>query len=201
MIYLYGAGGHAKVIAEIFEVNGQNNTGVFDDDLSKKLFDLSALTFPGPVDFLNDQLLISVGNNTIRKKIASVIEASYVSAIHPSAYISKTAVIKEGTAVMAGVVINADTIIGKHCIINTSASVDHDCVISDFAHISPHAALCGGITVGEGAQIGTGAIITPGKKIGVNTIIGAGAVVIRDVPDSVVVVGNPARIIRQIDIR
>lgn len=197
MIYLYGAGGHAKVIAEILQLNGQSIAGVFDADLSKTLFGLPALTFPGSFNPSTDQLLISIGNNSFRKKIASVITADYISAIHPAAVLSKRTTLQEGTVVMAGVVINAHTAVGKHCIINTSASVDHDCLIEDFVHISPHAALCGGVSVGEGAHVGTGAIIIPGKKIGSNAIIGAGAVVIEDIPDNVVAVGNPARIIRR----
>lgn len=196
MIYLYGAGGHAKVIAEILELKGQNIAGVFDADLSKHLFNLAALEFPGPFNPSSDKLLISIGNNSIRKKIASAVVVGYITAIHPLAVISKSTIIGEGTAIMAGVVINADTIIGKHCIINTSASVDHDCRICDFVHISPHAALCGGVTIGEETQVGTGAIVTPGKTIGSNTVIGAGAVVINDIPDNVVAVGNPARVIK-----
>ena len=198
MIYLYGAGGHAKVISEILELNGQTIAGVFDADLSKTLFGLPVLDFPGPFDPFTDQLFISIGNNAIRKKIVFAIKANYITPVHPAAILSKYATIQEGTVVMGGVVINADTTVGKHCIINPSASVDHDCIIEDFVHISPHAALCGGVTVSEGAHVGTGAIIIPGKKIGAHSIVGAGAVVLKDVPPNVVVAGNPARMIKSL---
>lgn len=52
------------------------------------------------------------------------------------------------------------------------------------------------VQIGNNVWIGGGAIITPGVKIGDNVVIGAGSVVTRDVPDNVLVAGNPARVIR-----
>ncbi len=64
-------------------------------------------------------------------------------------------------------------------------------------HLAPGSTLCGCVKVGNNVMVGAGAIILPRVVIGDNTIIGAGAVVTRDVPDSVIVVGNPARILRK----
>jgi acetyltransferase EpsM len=196
MIYLYGAGGHAKVVADILECSGKTVAGVFDDDLAKQFWDFPNLTFPGPFNFLSDELILSIGNNITRKKISMRIPASYGMAVHPSAIISTHSSISEGSVVMGGALINADSHVGKHCIINSHASVDHDCILEDFVHISPNATICGSVFVGECSHIGAGAIIIPGKKIGANVTIGAGTVVISDVPDGIVVVGNPARIIK-----
>jgi sugar O-acyltransferase (sialic acid O-acetyltransferase NeuD family) len=195
-IYLYGAGGHAKVIIDILECCGEMVTGIFDDDPDKTIWNFPNLKFPGPFKFSSDKLILSIGNNLTRKKIAMQIEAEYYTAIHPTAVVSSYASIAEGSVVMGNALINADTIIGKHNIINSHASIDHDCVLENFVHISPNATLCGNVFVGEGAHIGTGAIIIPGKKIGANTIIGAGTVIITDIPDNVTAVGNPARIIK-----
>ena len=196
MIYLYGAGGHAKVIVDIIESCGKTVAGIFDKDPVKKIREFPHFFFPGPFNFESDQLIISIGNNAIRRRIANELTAKYYTAIHFNTIISKYASIGEGTVVMGGALINADTIIGKHCIINSNASVDHDCFLGDFVHISPNVTLSGGIDVGENVHVGAGAVIIPGKKIGTNSIIGAGAVVIKDVPDNVTVVGNPARIIK-----
>ncbi|HEY6975767.1 MAG TPA: acetyltransferase [Chitinophagaceae bacterium] len=197
MIYLYGAGGHAKVIADILETRGIIPAGIFDDDPLKKIWHYSFFSFPGPFNFSADELIISIGNNYTRKKIAAGRNVKYHTAVHPTAVISVHSSIGEGSVVMGGALINADTFIGRHCIVNSNASVDHDCFIGDFVHISPNATLCGDISVGECTLIGTGAIIIPGKKIGANTIIGAGAIVISDIPNNVIVVGNPARVIKQ----
>ncbi len=92
--------------------------------------------------------------------------------------------------------VNAEVKIGKHCIVNTASVIEHECVIEDFVHISPNATLAGNITVKEGAHIGIGANIIQGVNIGKYAVIGAGAVVISDVPDYAVVVGNPAKLIK-----
>ena len=54
------------------------------------------------------------------------------------------------------------------------------------------------IEIGANAWLGGGAIVLPGVTIGENSVVGAGAVVTRDVPSDVVVVGNPARVIRSL---
>jgi sugar O-acyltransferase (sialic acid O-acetyltransferase NeuD family) len=195
MIYLYGAGGHAKVIIDILEMSGKTVAGIFDDDPLKSIWRFSPLMFPGPFDLTTDELIISIGNNTIREKV-SKLAAKYHTAIHPSAIVSSYASIAEGSVIMGGALINADAIIGKHCIINSHASVDHDCILEDFVHISPNATLCGSVYVGRCSHIGSGAVIIPGKKLGKYAIVGAGAVVISDIPDNAVVVGNPARVIK-----
>ena len=69
-------------------------------------------------------------------------------------------------------------------------------MIEDFVHISPNAALAGNILVKKGAHIGLGANVIQGITIGENAIIGAGTVVLTDVPNNAVVVGNPGRIVR-----
>ena len=196
MIYLYGAGGHAKVITDILQRCGKTVSAIFDDDPAKKIWHFSNIKFPGPFDFSLDELILSIGNNLIRKKISNKIEANYHTAIHPSAIVSSYASIKEGSVVMGGALINADARIGKHCIINSHASIDHDCMLEDFVHISPNATLSGDVVIGECTHIGSGAIVIPGKKIGSNVTVGAGAVVITDIPDNAVAVGNPARIIK-----
>lgn len=194
-MYLYGASGHAKVIIEILELCKTEIKGLFDDNLSiKELLGYPCFgTLNKPLD---EDLIISIGSNKLRKQVSKRFLTNYGKAIHPSAQISWRAFISEGTVVMGNAVINTGTVIGKHVIINTSASIDHDCRIDDFAHISPNATLCGGVSVGEGTHIGASAVIIPGIKIGKWATIGAGTVVIHDVPDNVTIVGNPGKIIK-----
>lgn len=194
MIYLYGASGHAKVILEILEAGQVQVKGLFDDNpATRPIWQYTVAAFPGSFDKGTDELIISIGNNRIRKELATQLQVHFAKAIHPRANLSPRAVTGEGTVVMAGVTINADTVIGRHCIINTNASVDHDCVLEDYVHISPNASLCGGVKVKEGAHIGAGAVIIPGITIGEWAVVGAGAVIVKDVPDHVTVMGNPAR--------
>lgn len=198
MIFLWGASGHAKVVIEILESTSASIGGLCDRDESiQSLLDYPvSLRLPETFDATKDQVLITIGNNEIRKNIAEVHPFNYAKAIHPSAIISPRATIEAGTVVMAGVSINSSTKIGAHAIINTNCSIDHDCIIEDFVHISPNAALAGNVSVGEGSHIGIGVSIIQGISIGKWVTVGAGAVIIKDIPDYAVVVGNPGKIIK-----
>lgn len=194
-VYLYGASGHAKVIIDILSAQGFEISGLIDDN--KELNNLLNYRVFHKVKN-NVSIIISIGNNIIRKKIAGkLLNFDFIKAIHPSALISPNSSIESGTVVMHGAIIQSCVHIGKHCIINTASSIDHDCIIEDFVHISPNATLCGNVYVGEGSQIGAGAVVVPGVKIGRWSLIAAGAVVIKDIPDNVFVIGNPARVIKK----
>jgi acetyltransferase EpsM len=194
LVYLYGAGGHAKVIIELLEAEGRVIGGLFDDRLQSPVF----LGYPVSLwreGALPDAgMIVSIGHNATRRKIALKIGGPFAKTRHQNSFVSPRADWGEGTVVMSGVSIHSGARIGVHSIVNTHASVDHDCSVGDFAHIAPHAVLCGHVTVGEGTLIGAGAVITPGVKIGNWAVIGAGSVVRRDVPDCATVAGNPARI-------
>ncbi|MGC4130434.1 MAG: acetyltransferase [Bergeyella sp.] len=194
-MYLYGASGHGKVVAEIAIENGISVDGFIDRNKAIK----TCLGFPvsDEMPLETKEIFISIGNNQTRKKIAQTLcENQFLNLIHPKSIISKSANLGAGTVVMAGATINAETKIGKHCIINTNSSIDHDCVIEDFVHISPNVALAGNVKIGEGTHIGIGACVIQGIKIGKWATVGAGAVIIKDVPDYAVVVGNPGKILK-----
>lgn len=199
MVYLIGASGHAKVIIEILEELDNHIGGLQDSNPTiKKLLNYEVhQSLPNVFDASNDEVIISIGSNVVRKKIALTNSYNYISVVHPAAYISKKTKIDIGTVIMAGVSINSDVKVGNHCIINTNASVDHDCVLEDFVHISPNVALAGNVVVGEGTHIGIGACVIQGITIGRWCTIGAGAVIINDIPDGATVVGNPGRIIKR----
>lgn len=194
-INLFGASGHAKVIMDIIEAQGDSVGCLYDDTPhcdsihGYKVYKANNTEVVGP-------LIISIGSNTARWLISERYKLKYATAIHPGATMSQSAAIGEGSVVMHGAIIQPDVEIGRHCIINTGASIDHECQIGDYVHISPHATLCGNVYVGEGSWIGAGTTIIPGIKIGRWCTIGAGSVVIHDIPDEVIAYGNPCKVIR-----
>jgi sugar O-acyltransferase (sialic acid O-acetyltransferase NeuD family) len=196
-MHIIGASGHAKVIVDILKLNNLDITSVWDDN--EELVSFLGLPISGNVRDFNQSteelVIVAIGNNKIRKRIADGITVAYGIAIHPKSVVSSTVIMKEGTVVMPNATINADCNIGRHVIINTNASIDHECQIGDFVHISPQAALAGNVNVAEGTHVGIGASVIQGIKIGKWATIGAGTVIIKDVPDYAVVVGNPGRII------
>lgn len=192
-MYMIGAGGHGKVIAEIAELRGERIDSFVDANESiKRLWQYPVVaSFPEK----SDRVVIAIGDNRVRKSISSAFHAHYICLFHPFSQISSRAKIGEGTVVIGGALINADARIGRHAIINTNSSVGHDVCLEDFVHIAPNVALAGHVHVGEGTFVGMGASVLPGIKIGKWCVIGAGSVVLQDVPDGATVTGNPARVI------
>lgn len=196
-ILLFGASGHCKVIIDILQ-NCNVTVGIILDDnpnvktilgkpvLSSDKMDTESL----------ENVIVTIGNNRIRKQIVSRLKNTFSQAIHPKSMVSVYSKIDVGTVIMAGVIVNPDVKVGKHCILNTGSTIDHDCTIEDYVHISPNVSLAGGVQVGEGTHIGIGATVIQGKKIGKWATIGAGAIIINDIPDYAVVVGNPGRIVK-----
>lgn len=194
-VYLFGAGGHAKVILDILQLNDIIVEELYDDNNTIKDF----MGIPVSQE-IKSPLIISIGNNIIRKKVVTEFpQVTYDKAISKNALISKEASIGDGSVVMQGAVIQSCAKIGKHVIINTSATVDHDCNIHDFVHIAPGVNLCGGVEVGEGTLIGAGSVAIPGIKIGRWCTIGAGSVITNDIPDNVVAAGMPCKVIKYLE--
>ena len=185
-VIIIGAGGHAKVIADIIYKSGDNLIGFLDDNLANKGKEIylgkKVLGTTKDIENYNkNYFVIGIGNNSIRKKINNENNLKLYTAIHPSAIIAQDVKIGTGSVIMAGVVINPGTVIGKNCIINTCSSLDHDNLLEDYVHISPGAHLAGTVTIKEGTWICTGATIINNITIAQNNIIGAGSVVIKDI--------------------
>lgn len=185
-VIIIGAGGHAKVIADIIYKSGDNLIGFLDDNLANKGKEIylgkKVIGTTKDIEIYNkNYFIIGIGNNSIRKKINNENNLKLYTAIHPSAIIAQDVKIGTGSVIMAGVVINPGTVIGKNCIINTCSSLDHDNLLEDYVHISPGAHLAGTVSVKEGTWICTGATIINNITIAKNNIIGAGSVVIKDI--------------------
>lgn len=194
-IIILGAGGHARVIADILALSGNQVLGFLDDG---KPAGKDGVLGPVSEAFQYEDtagFVIAVGNNAAREGLALSFSGRlrFAKAIHPSAVIAKDAAIGAGSVVMAGAVINPGARIGSHCIINTSSSVDHDCVVEDFAHISPGARLAGSARLGRGSWLGAGGVIINGISVCEGCVIGAGGVVIRSIEAPGTYVGVPVR--------
>ncbi len=196
-VIIIGAGGHAKVIADIVRKSGDNLIGFLDDtkEVGTEFFDAFIL---GKTDAFSEYagkaFIIAIGNNAIREKLAAKMQGvAFYTAIHPTAVMAEGVTLGEGSCVMANAVINADAKIGKHCIINTASVVEHDNRISDYVHISPAAALAGTVTVGERTHIGIGACVKNNTDICADVTVGAGAVVVKNITEGGTYIGVPAR--------
>jgi sugar O-acyltransferase (sialic acid O-acetyltransferase NeuD family) len=194
--YIYGAGGHGKVVLDAMHQAGLVCDGFIDDKSMSQWADLPVLTPAMLTQETDIRIHFAIGNCAIRQKIASsLIAIQLLSVKHPAAVVSLSAVVGDGSFLAAGAIVGPYAKVGQHSIINHHAVVDHDCVVGDFCHIAPHVSLGGGVKIGHGVLVGAGAVILPGLSVGDVAIIGAGAVVTKNVESGVTVVGNPARVI------
>lgn len=200
-VIIIGAGGHAKVIADIIEKSGDEIVGFLDDNKElgttvinnyKIIGDLNN-RFTMVVTKKDVEFIIAIGDNRKREEISHSPNLKFYTAIHPSAQIGLDVEIQEGTVVMANSCINSSAKIGKHCIINTGSIIEHDNIIEDCVHISPNAALGGTVKIGENTHVGIGSIVKNNITICRNCIIGAGAVVVKDILKEGTYVGVPAK--------
>jgi len=210
-LVIWGAAGHALVVADIVRMHGTYTIIGFLDDITPNR---SGVAFCGAtvlggreqLDVLKAQgvehVLLGFGNCRMRCQLTALVKTlgfSLPVAVHPQAVVANDAIIGAGTVIAAGAVVNPASTIGCSVIVNTCASVDHECIIEDAAHIGPGARLAGRVSIGEEAHIGIGATVSDGISIGKRAIIGAGSVVVRDIPNDVVAYGTPARVKRAID--
>ena len=199
-LLIVGASGHGRVIADIaLKMNRWKSIKFLDDDENIKS-SMGIEVIGKSMDafkYINDwNIFVAIGSNSVRQKIQENLEAEGASIpvlIHPDAIIGEQVEIGDGTAVMAGAIINCCTRIGKGCIINTGATVDHDNLIEDYVHISPGVHIAGTVKIGKGTWLGVGSIVSNNVNITSGCIIGAGAVVVKDITEPGTYIGVPAR--------
>jgi len=209
--FIFGSGGHAKVVFHTMMQSEQSKrTFFYDDDAGKHGMVLLGSSVMGNfadliVAIKNKTMgsgIVGIGNNAVRaqyfNRLLPLADEVFGVYVHPSAVIDASVQIDIGTVVFAQSVLHPCAKIGQNCIVNTAATVDHDCILGNHVQISPNATLCGGVEVGDFSMICAGATIIPYKKIGKNVVVAAGAVVINNVPDNVMVAGCPARIVKEL---
>lgn len=203
-LYILGAGGHGKVVADAAKKMRQWKQVYFLDD---KLFGEEILgihvkdKISAAVEYngADVEFIIAIGNNSIREQLQlSLIEENCCMAtiIHPFTSISESVIIGRGTVIFAGVVINPSTLIGEGCILNTSCSVDHDGNIGNYVHLSPGARLAGEVSIGDRTWVATNATVINNIHIMNDSVIGANSLVLEGMNEEGVYVGNPSRRIR-----
>ncbi len=204
-IVIVGAGGHGRVVLDIFRDNHQFDIAGFLDsnedlhhcfvDDKEVLGDISLI--PKFRQMGIGGAIIAIGDNQIRCVYAEAFEKAniqLISAIHPSANIAHSAQIGHNVVIASGANICTQVIVEDSAILNTGCIVDHESHIARGVHICPGVRLAGHVTVKEHAFVGIGATVIHGVTIGEAAVVGAGAVVLKDVEPRTTVVGVPARV-------
>jgi sugar O-acyltransferase (sialic acid O-acetyltransferase NeuD family) len=202
-ILIAGTGGFSKEVLSLI-----TDLGMYDDVLGfiepdeilrnnefPKLI-MGKPIFPySIVNPMEHTVSIAIGNSAIREKVVKILppELEYQTLIHPSAIVSKWNEIGEGAIICAGTIITCEIKIGKHAQLNLNTTIGHDCVIGDYFTSAPNVNISGNCTFGKHVYFGTSSCIKQGLSIVEHVTIGMGAVVTKDIIESGVFIGNPAK--------
>jgi sugar O-acyltransferase (sialic acid O-acetyltransferase NeuD family) len=210
-LYIFGIGGHSKVIlsevvnSEFFSSiifiapNDYKEDNILIDDIEYKV--LNNLEDLRKAYDKNSCGVIGIGSIDKRIKIAAEVEQKipnfkWTKIISANSTIAKNVKINDGTVVITGTIINTGTIIGRHCIINTRASIDHDNMIGDFINISPSVVTGGSVVINDNSDIGIGSTIKNNILIDKNVKIGGKSFVNKDCKSNSLYYGSPIKKIK-----
>lgn len=204
-LYIFGAGGQAREVADIADTLGYDPVLlVRDDDSGPVLWPVMAEA--EAVGRSDGVFAIGVGANEGRARIAErYSHLQFPNLVHPESSLGSTTRAalagRRGVVIQAGVRLTSGIAVGDFCNLNLNATVSHDCRLEDFVTVSPGANVAGHVNIGRKAWIGIGARINNGSAerplvVGAGAVIGAGAVVIKDCDENGVYAGVPARRMR-----
>jgi sugar O-acyltransferase (sialic acid O-acetyltransferase NeuD family) len=207
---IIGAKGFAKEVLEIlFQIGDVLELGFYDD--VNEIGDTMYNSFPilknetQVKDFFKNhgnEFVIGIGSPKYRYMMCKKIEnlgGELKSTISPFSHIGHFGnSIGNGCNIMTGTVITNDVKIDKGTLINLNCTIGHDTIIEEFVELCPGVHISGNCIIRKFTFIGTNATILPNVTIGENVIIGAGALVNKNVPDNVMVIGSPGKIVKEL---
>ena len=213
-LIIYGAGGFGREVAWLVErINKISPTwnilGFIDGDESIQGTTINGYPVLGRDDNVRDYpdayYVIAVGASRTREKIVKSMKAinsefKYATLIDPNAEISELVTIGEGSIICAHTLITVNISIGSHVIVNLDCTIGHDAVLKDYVTLYPSVNISGCTHIGYASELGTGMQIIQGIRIGNYSIVGAGAVVVKDIPENCTAVGSPAKPIKYHDL-
>jgi sugar O-acyltransferase (sialic acid O-acetyltransferase NeuD family) len=204
-IVLVGSGGHAREVAEIVEHSRKDCgtaplLGFLDEDSGLHGSVVDDYPVLGGMDWLKENrgkvaAIVAIGSISVRKRLVRELEkigVPFARAISPLAHLSSRCTIGFGSMIFPRAVISTHAMIGSHVIMGVASNVSHDSVVGDFAFLCPASIVTGGVTIGEEVMLGTNASVIPKRKVGARSVVGAGACVVKDVPNDVTALGVPA---------
>lgn len=206
---IIGASGHGRVICDAVERSLRAHVVGFLDSGKEAGTGCLGLSVLGRVEDIAElarkhgfaACVLALGDNAVRRSCEQRIRTAwpgvrFATVVHPSAIVAGGVEVGEGSVILAGAIVSPGCRIGAHCILNTGSQLDHDSVMGDFSSLGPKAVTGGNVIIGTGTSVCIGASIIHGIAIGRETVVGAGAVVVRDIPDLAVAFGVPARVVR-----
>lgn len=142
--------------------------------------------------------LVGLGMPGLKEKLVTPLIAAgaeFLTFVHPQALIGERVKLGRGVVICPGAILSVDIEIGDFAMVNLNCTIGHDASIGPWTSLSAQCDITGYVRVADRVFMGSRASVIPEKSVGSRAIVGAGAVVVRDVPPDVTVVGIPARIL------
>ncbi|MCW2474360.1 MULTISPECIES: acetyltransferase [unclassified Symbiopectobacterium] len=203
---IYGAGGLGRevlVLAQIIEENQKRWSDIyFIDDVNpgRELKGVPVLDFDTAKKIENIEIVIAVGEPRIRVLLAEKVksaELTLATLIHPDIRLTACTSIGNGVVLCKNAFLSCDVILGDNVFLQPTSSLGHDVVVGENSIISTFVTLGGNCQIGSGTFIGMSASVKEGTIIGDNTIISMGSIVMKNIENDVIALGNPARVMRR----
>lgn len=200
---IWGAGGLGREVLELARIiNGTSKRWddfvfIVDGITAAEINGVRVLEYEDAKKrFSNLEVVIAIGEPAVREKKFNLLKEDAVKTttlIHPDVHIPDTTEIGQGVVIQYGCFISCNVTIGNYVYIQPQCNIGHDDKLADGCMISGFANIGGAVSIGNFTYIGLSAIIKEGVAVGDNAIVGMGSAVHKDVPDEMMVLGNPAR--------
>ena len=203
-LIIVGAGGHGRETAWAHLLGAPSSSflGFLDDRATGTTPEGWPVlgTIAEAVRHAKASFILAINDPRTRRDVAGRLQAlgmgQWGSVTHPEVRLHASVRRGVGCSILGGCQLTTSIRLGDHCILNRGCQVSHDCSIGDFCSVNPAACIAGQVTIHDGCEIGSTCAVRQGTRVGRGATLGMGAVVIRDVPEHAVMVGNPARQLR-----
>jgi len=193
---IIGSGGFGREVKQLLLDNNQNEEIVFfvDDNY------IDEISIPlSRFDVNEFEVVIAIGDPVKRKNIVDrlPINTKFFTAVHKSVQLLDSNIqIGEGSILCAGTILTTNITIGKHCHLNLLSTIGHDTIIGDYFTTAPGTKISGNCKIGNNVYFGTNSSVREKISICDNVVVGLNAGVVKNITESGIYVGVPAKKIK-----
>lgn len=204
---IFGAGSLGREVLELAkEINQKQNRWdlidfVVDVDEKEYVDKIRVVRLEDFAKLDEKEVVIALGNpfdrQLVRDKLTECNVELASPLIHPMSRISDNASIGKGTIINSFCSVSLESVIGENVYIQPACGIGHNVYIGDNCVLSAGSRYAGYAEVGKNTYVGMMVPVKDRTKIGANSIVSMGSVVLRDIPEDMIAVGNPARAVKR----
>ncbi|MBT2971820.1 MAG: hypothetical protein B6D72_10755 [gamma proteobacterium symbiont of Ctena orbiculata] len=205
-LVIIGSGGHAGCLLDVAQLAAFTVAGFIDRTRSAGAL-VNGLPVLGGDELLFDtaftarhRFAVGIGNPVARRRYGELLlekGADCPAIVNPSCYVSPYATLGRGVLLMGMNAVNHGARLDDFVALDWQVTIGHGSHLGSAVFAGPGSRVAGDVVCGKDSYLGLGSQVIEQVKIGRGSLIGAGSTVTRDIPDNVVAVGSPAKVIRE----